>query len=307
MVSNREILSSFSLEEMPTLDVAVLGALELFQEYVPELPTLPEGRVLIVGSVNAAATGKVLGQKLDAVFADESDYKEVLEKSAPSAALLISASGGKHAVPIARHFKEKGVRTILITHSENAPAAQFLEPNNVVVFPKNREPYTYNTSTYLGVILASTKENPKIISEFIETIVAPSLPSNLSEYDAFYMTVPSRFNLAVPMLLAKFDELFAPRVSGRVFTVDHAMHATTVVPSDTECFIHFGENPGIAPKGSLQIPLPENADYATLIAITYYVIGVIQSQHPPYFKENIVSYCDRASKLFGQNISPIVA
>jgi hypothetical protein len=110
------------------------------------------------------------------------------------------------------------------------------------------------------------------------------------------------------MLMAKFDELFAPRVSGRVFTVDHAKHATTVVQSPTEFFISFGEDTILfgPPEHQFVIPLPPNASYGFLMAVSYYVIGRIQKQHPLYFKEGIVSYCERASALFNQKIDPIV-
>ncbi len=310
MQSPLETLASFGLENMPTLDVVVLGALELFeQDGIPRLPQLPEGQILIVGSVNAAAAGRIVGEKRNAIFADESDYKDILAKSnSVQAAVLISASGGKHAIEIARHLKQKNIRTILITHNLNALAKEYIEPADVVIFPKNREPYTYNTSTYLGVILASTQEDPHAIRSYIENTVAPAIPENLTNFDAFYITVPSHFRHMVPMLMAKFDELFAPRVSGRVFTVDHAKHATTVVKSSTEFFISLGEDKILfgPPENRLVIPLPPNASYGFLMAVSYYVIGCIQKQHPPYFKEGIVEYCNRASTLFGQEISPIV-
>ena len=60
------------------------------------------------------------------------------------------------------------------------------------------------------------------------------------------------------------------------------------------------------PNQRLHIPLPENAGYATIIAIGYYVIAQIQKQHPPYFKENIALYTEKASKVFGGEIKVIV-
>lgn len=309
-MSTLDALRGFNINNLPTLDIAVLGALELFEQNgVPKLPSLPEGQILIVGSVNAGAAGRIIGENRNALFADESNYKDVLLQSTSiQAALLISASGGKHAVDIAKHFKLRGVRTILLTHNKDALAKEYVEPADVVVFPKNREPYTYNTSTYFGVILASTQEDSHAIRSYIENAVAPVIPETLENYDAFYITVPSHFRHMVPMLMAKFDELFAPRVSGRVFTVDHAKHATTVVRSPTEFFISFGEDRILfgAPENSLIIPLPPNASYGFLMAISYYVIGCIQKQHPPYFKEGILEYCKRASALFGQEINPIV-
>ena len=310
MGSSIATLKSFGIENMPTLDVAVFGALELFAERgVPQLPTLPEGQMLVVGSVNAATTGRIIGEHRNAIFADESDYKEVIASAQMiQAALLISASGGKHAVEIAQRLKAHNIRAILITHNSDAPAKQFIDPKDVLVFPKNREPYTYNTSTYLGVIFASTGEDPAAILRYTEEFVAPKIPENLASYNAFFITVPPRFRHVAPMLLAKFDELFGARVSGRVFTVEHARHATTVIPSPTEFFISFGEEKVLfgPPERQLVIPLPPNANHGCMLAVSYYVIGAIQKQHEPYFKENIVEYCRRASEQFGQVINPIV-
>ncbi len=309
-MSSLDVLKEFTIANLPTLDVATLGALELFErDGIPKLPHMPEGQVLIVGSVNAAAAGRIVGENRNALFADESDYKEVLARATTvQAAVLISASGGKHAIEIAKHFKKHGIRTILITHNRDALAKEFVASTDIIVFPKNREPYTYNTSTYLGVILASTQEDPHAIRAYIENIVGPAMPENFASYDAFYITVPSNFRQMVPMLMAKFDELFAPRVSGRVFTVDHAKHATTVVSSPTEFFISFGDDKVLfgPQENRLVVALPPNASYGFLMAVTYYVIGCIQKQHPAYFKEGIVEYCQRASELFGQEISPIV-
>lgn len=309
MDSYVKVLETFSLDSLPSLDIAVLGALELFaRDGVPKLPELPTGQILIVGSVNAAATGRIVGANRNALYADESDYKDVLGGiQTVQAAFLISASGAKHAVEIAKFMKERGVRTVLLTHNHNAPAKEFVPASDVAVFPKNREPYTYNTSTYLGVILANTQEDPHAIQAFIENQLAPRMPENFAAFDAFYIAVPPQFRHAVPMLYAKFDELLAPKVSGRIFTTEHAKHATTVIPSDTEFFISIGHEQSFGPsERQLTVPLPPNAGYAFLLAVSYYIIGTVQKQHPPYFKANIVEYCKRASDLFGQQINPIV-
>ena len=55
----------------------------------------------------------------------------------------------------------KKIATILFTTNKDAPAKKFVK--KTLVFPKQREPYTYNTTTYLSMILASTKETTKKI------------------------------------------------------------------------------------------------------------------------------------------------
>ncbi|MBY0539211.1 hypothetical protein K2P56_02100 [Patescibacteria group bacterium] len=311
MQSYLQILEAFGLDTLPTLDVCVLATLERFErDGIPKLPQLSSGKILIVGSVNAAATGRILATYLkNAVCADESDYEKVVSENPDIIlALLISASGGKHAVRIAQDFQKLKLRTILVTHNPAPLAGEYVEKKDIFLLPKNREPYTYNTSTYLGIILSVTQESPLQIRTFIENAVIPKVRKDFEKFDAFFITIPTSLRLIAPMLLTKFDELFGSRVSGRTYTHEQAKHATTVVPSPTEFFISFGKPTPVAPLDrNLTIPLPDDAGYGLLVAISYFLIGEIQKQHPPYFKEHIAEYCARASKLFDQNIEPIVS
>ncbi len=305
-------VQTFTLENIPDLDTVVLAALELFiSKQLPPLPTIPYSRPLVVGSGNAEATGRILFEDVDAVFASESNYEAKL-KAIPAidGVVLISASGGKHAPIIARRAKELGKRVTLITTKEGSEASKVLlegEGDSVYVMPKNREPYTYNTSTYLSMILAKTGESPEAIMQFIkeriDTIAMPAFGS----YNKFYLIVPSEFTQAVRMFQVKFIELFGRMVARDVETVEYVRHATTVVPSD-ELFISFGyENTSWGEEGKrLNIPLPEGCGYGAMIAIAYYVIGKIQKAHPPYFKQHIASYTESISKVFDESILPIV-
>jgi len=71
-------------------------------------------------------------------------------------------------------------------------------------------------------------------------------------------------------------------------------------------FISFGYKNNIFGKNRLNISLPSKFSYATLLAVGYYIIGHIQKQNKPYFKENIENYAKEASKMFKQKINPIV-
>ncbi|MEK9177134.1 MAG: hypothetical protein AAB923_02445, partial [Patescibacteria group bacterium] len=101
---------------------------------------------------------------------------------------------------------------------------------------------------------------------------------------------------------------FGPMIAGRAFTPEQAWHSKTLIPSDSELFIHLGdevERFGAADK-RLVVPLPREAGYAAVIATAYFAIGRIQSAHPPYFKRHIAAYMQKASKHFGYDIPPIV-
>ena len=306
---NIDTLTKFTLDIIPGLDVAVLGALELFQkEKLPELNTKKYKRPLVVGSGNAEATGRIIFEDTDAVFASESNFESKL-KHIPDidGVILISASGGKHAPIIAKYAKDFGKSVTLITNNPNAEANKFIGDDKIFVFPKNREPYTYNTSTYLGMILGKTNEDPEKIREFIQQEIDTLTLPDFSRYDKYFIIIPPKFSGIIRILEVKFIELFGRRIARDVETSEYMKHAVTVVPSN-ELFVSFGEENTMwgEPDQRLHIPLPENTGYAMMMAIGYYVIAQIQKQHLPYFKENIALYVEKASKVFGSEIKVIV-
>ena len=310
--SNLKTLQEFTVDSLPDLDVAVLGALELFaKERLPRIEIDMYKRPMVVGSGNAEATGKIIFEDVDAVFASESNYEDKLKNIRDiDGVVLVSASGGKHAPVIAKTATSLGKHVTLITTNPNSKAAEELDgnhPYDEYVFPKNREPYTYNTSTYMGMILGKTQEDPKHIHSFISENVATLSFPDFSSFDKYYLIVPTKFSGIIRMLQVKFIELFGRRIARDVETSEYVKHATTVVPSDA-LFISFGDvnDQWGEENNRLNVPLPENADYGAMMAIGYYVIGQIQKKHPQYFKENIQAYTDKASEVFGEEIKPIV-
>lgn len=303
--NNLKTLETFDIHSLPNLDVVVLGALELFSK--EELPKFnihkTFSRPLVVGSANAFAVGKILFKDTFARNSEEGDFEESLEIFIDrDAVVIVSASGGKHAVEIAK--KKHDLPTWLLTNNKNALARKFIDNDKVIVFPKNREPYTYNTSTYLSMILSRTKEDPVEIYSHIDSI-KKLIPKDLGRYNAFVMTVPSDFDEVRSMFRTKFDELFGGNVAGRIFTDEEIKHAKTVIPSDRELTIHFGGE-DIGEKNSLYIPMRKGVSYGEILSVGYFVIGKIQEAHPAYFKNNIVEYTKDASEIFNQTIRPIV-
>lgn len=302
-------LAEFTEKNIPDLDLVVLGALELLEKGPLPSTAVPFRRPLVVGSGNAIPTGEIIFRESDAVFADESNYEVALARVPDiDGAVIISASGGKHSTEIAKKLSEKGIETVLFTNNHNAPAATFLQKEMVRVFPKNREPYTYNTSTYLSMIVADTGKKTADIKKFLEETVAPAMDWPLKKYDAFTLLIPAEFASLRPMLRTKFDELFGPKLIGRIFIPEEAKHAKAVIQDSKEAFISFGvENNSYGEeKNRFFVPMMEGGGYAAALATTYFVVGKIQSSHPPYFKESIARYCKEASLTFGQPIDPIV-
>ena len=308
---NRELLHSCGLDSLPNLDTVVLGALEMLAtEHVPTLDVSQFKRPLVVGSGNAEATGRIIFDKLDAIFASESTVDDELANIHDiDEVIIVSASGGKHAPIIAGKARAAGKHVTLVTNTPNSPAQQELTADELTahVFPKNREPYTYNTSTYMAMILGATGENPAAIQQFIEQqIDTLSLP-DFAHYTKYYLIVPPQFAGIIRMLQVKFIELFGRNIARDVETSEYVQHATTVAPSD-ELFIAFGE-PNTTwgrPENRLDVPLPEGADYVAMMAVGYYLVAQIQKAQPPYFKQHIADYCQFISGVFGENIEPIV-
>lgn len=308
---NLDTLKTFTLDSLPDLDTVVLGALELYQTTPLPNVTITYERPLVVGSGNAEATGRIMFDTKDAVFASESNYETKLATiKGIDGVVVISASGAKHAPGIVKRAKESGKAVTLITTTKESEAEKLLDLSSsdaVYCFPKNREPYTYNTSTYLGMVLGVTGENPSSIEHYIEEVVQHIDFSVCKKYTKFFLIVPPLFSEVTRMLQIKFIELFGRQMSYTVATSEYVKHATTVVPSD-ELFISFGNENTVWGKESsrLHIPLPENVGYGAMIAIAYYVIGRIQKELPAYFKENIQEYTQFISSVFNESISPIV-
>lgn len=274
----------------------VLDALGLHAgQPLPELGLGSPKRRLVVGSGNGLAAGRIIFADEDTVFADEGQYERTIDEMASiDGAVVVSASGEKDAPEMVEYLDPR-TTTYLLTCREDSTAAQYLKERykgRVVVTPSNEEPITYNTSTYLGMVLAKTQEDPRAIRAHIEGKVEPLIPPDLTMYGAFYLIVRPEFDAVREMLLTKFDELFGPMLNGRCYTWGQTLHAKNVVESDKELYVSFGYDNELFGYEDcrLHIPLPEPAGFAAMIAIGYYVIGRIQSQFPPWFKWNADRY-----------------
>lgn len=284
---------------MKTLKEVTLDALDLHASYeLPALELAPAKKRLVVASGNAFPTAKILFADEPAIFRGEGDYQDVLAGDPDlDSGVVISASGKKHAPILVGDMQKRGLDTYLVTCDGESPAAKLLPANRVLVTKSNPEPITYNTSTYVGMMLLKTREDARAIRNHIETRVAPRIP-DFTRYEAFYIVVDPRFDLVKEMFVTKFDELFGGRVNGRCYTSEQTLHAKTVVPWDKELFISVGYDNQLFGSERLAIPLPQDAGFAAMVATTYYVIGCIQEQFPPYFFENAESFKAIQEKWF---------
>ena len=297
-------------ENIPNLDQTVIDTLDFFTENPP--PSIDVAKFkspFVVGSGNAFNTGIIIFAGKDATFADESNFRSIIASSnkrtqdgLPRCLVVISASGGKDSKWEVELGKEHGLKTTLLTTKPESDAAKVAD--EIVTFKSISEPYTYNTSTYMGMILGATHEDPTKIKDFIDSL---NFPDSFANHKAYSFVVPDQFMQVCPMLDIKKSELFGPHVSLRAFPQGHARHAKFVIQTPEELVISLGQKNEYFgdPNHRWDINLPENSNFATIMAVTYYIVGKIQASKPPYFKENIGNYISNyGPKAYGPTTKP---
>lgn len=276
---------------IPSLDEVLLSALSLFKnEKIKKLDITEFKKPLIAWSWNAIVTAKIVFWNSNAKFCDETNFDESIETDIDWL-IIMSASWEKHASIFANKAKKLGIKTKLITCNNNSTTQSIIWVENVICTPKNVEPYTYNTSTYLWWILAITWESASEIESFIKGQVDPIISSfKFSDYDSFLLATPNNLAWVNQLFIVKFIELFWRKVSRDVFTYEQLKHAITVVPHSWELCITFWKWELIFKWNRLNIPLPQNCGIWALMSIWYYLVWKIQNSFPQYFKENITEY-----------------
>ena len=292
---------------LPNLDQTVNEALTFFESNPPQRLNLDDYNLpFVVGSGNAINAGQIIFSQKAALFADESNFKSLVESYKPiiakgliSQAIIISASGEKDSVWETELANKIGLKTTLLTCKPNSSAAKLAD--KVFAYKSIAEPYTYNTSTYLGMILSTTNEDPKEIKELIGKI---EFPKSFAEYQSYAFILPDKYLYITPMIDIKGDELFGPHLTIRACSYGHARHAKFVYPWEKELVISIGEKNEYfgLPEHRWDIGLPKSASFGTVMALSYYLCGKIQGVKTPYFKENIAKFCqDYGPKAYGKN------
>ncbi|MDO8658311.1 MAG: hypothetical protein Q7K55_06220 [Candidatus Levybacteria bacterium] len=293
------------MDNIINLDKNVLLALDFFVKNSPTSLNINSFDLpFVVGSGNAYNTGLILFSEKAAIFADESNFKKLIqafEKAIQNKlitqAVIISASGGKDSVWEIELAKKYSLNTTLLTTKAESDAAKIAD--KIYVYEAIDEPYTYNVSTYMGIILSATKENPTEIKNYVDSL---NFPDNFDNYKSYSFVLPDKYMNICPMLDIKKNELFGPNLSLRAFSQGHARHAKFVIRSKDELVITLGSKNEYFgdPANRWDISIPENISFAGIMAATYYIVGKIQNAKPQYYKENISSYVnDYGPKAYG--------
>src|SRR4030042_1876324 len=165
--------------KVKTLDYYVKKALDFIKKKRKLTIELPESSYTLVGgSTTGLLAGRIVYRFAGRSF---SHAKEVLAQSEIDAkrniledVTIVSATGSRQVVPIARYALDKGLRVNAILCNENSE----LEENfggriNALTFSALKEPPTINTSTYGSMIQAVTQEKLSEIREVIESLKKP--------------------------------------------------------------------------------------------------------------------------------------
>lgn len=294
-----------NINNIISLDKSVLLALDFFIiNPPPPLDINSFNFPFVVGSGNAYYTGLIIFSEKAAIFADESDFKKLIfafdkaiKDGLMTQAVVISASGGKDSVWEIELAKKYSLHTTLLTTKRESDAAKIAD--KVYTFKSIDEPYTYNVSTYMGMILSATKENSKDIKNYVQTL---QFPRNFGSYKSYSFVIPDKYMAICPMLDIKKSELFGPHLSLRAFSQGHARHAKFVIKSEDELVISVGEKNEYFGDSNHRWDIfpPDTISFAGIMALTYYIIGKIQNSKPQYFKESISNYVnDYGPKAYG--------
>lgn len=301
-------LDTFNESNIPSLDEVLLWALELFQtKKINKLNLSWFKKPLIAGSWNAIATARIIFSNKNVIFCDASNFNELINNDIDWL-IIMSASWEKHAETFANIAIKKWIKTKLVTCNNNSTTQAIIWKENVVVTPKNREPYTYNTSTYLWWILAITWESAFSVQTYIQDEIDPILKQfDFSKFNWYLLITPDKFSWINQLFIVKFIELFWRKIARDVFSYEQIKHAITVIPNKDELCITFWEWELLYEGNILNIPLPKNSNIWTIMSIWYYLIWKIQNSYPQYFKKNIWNYINSINKTeFWKNVKVIV-
>ncbi len=282
--------------ELDSLNITVLKALEfLKQKPLINLDIKKYDFPIVIGSGNAYNTGQIIFSQQKAIFANESNAKEIFKRyqklianKSISHVIIISASGEKDSVWEIKETKKSKLKTVLLTCSPESSAAKIAD--EVIIFPKLSEPYTYNFSTYLSMIAAANKANIADIEKFILNL---QIPKKFKSYRAYAFILPDEQASIAPMLEIKKSELFGPNLSLRAFSYGESRHAKFVIREKDELVISLGTNKYFGhPQSRWEIEIPKKNNPALTMALSYFLIGLIQMSKPDYYLQHIEKFCN---------------
>lgn len=295
-----ELMSTFSADNPPTLDIAVLAALQhigQLQKAGLSSPCLNfdgAARIIGVGSGNGGNTVAILVNPADSNAADESDLADRLAIGSYSHAIVVSASGEKDAPDVIVQLQAKGIVVELLTCDPQSTGAKLAD--KVTTFPLGREPISYNVLTYLSMVMANTFEQAEDILKYLDKISPLIKAEDFAGRAGFTFIIPARFKIIKDMLAIKFNELFEHHLGFYACTGAFATrHIVSLVQNHKAMYVNLDPDFDLSVLKlkcpHKNIPLPPDCDWGLAYAASYWLVGLIQRANEPWFAQSVVDYC----------------
>lgn len=298
-------------EKIETLDYYVKQALDFFEENKNPTLELPKStNTLVVGSQTGLLAGRIIYRFANRSF---SHAKEVLAQSEIDAkrniledVTIVSATGSRQVVPIARYALDKGLRVnAVLCNDKSELVKKFGERINAKIFSALQEPPTINTSTYGSMIQAVTQENLSEIRRVIESLEEPE--GGYGQFKAFSVILTDRMPEVAEMVDWKLrGENIGRCISSMSTHLTNYMHGAAINDADKELYIALGLNKEekevfeqmlepVPTKRKYYIDVPDDFGPLGFMLLGYSVVGQIQKNYPG-FQNNIGNYEKRAKK-----------
>jgi hypothetical protein len=296
-------------EKIETLDCYVKQALDFFEENKNPTLELPESsHTLVVGSQTGLLAGRIAYRFAGKSF---SHAKEVLAQSEIDAkrniledVTIVSATGSRQVVPIARYALDQGLRVNAILCNDKSELVEKFGKNiNDKVFSALQEPPTINTSTYGSMIQAVTQENLSEIRQVVESLEEPE--GGYGQFKAFSVIFTDSMPEVAEMVDWKLRGENIGRCIGSISThLTNYMHGAAINDADKELYIAMGLTQEekdvfeqvlepINKERKYYIDVPDDFGPLGFMLLGYSVVGQIQKNYPG-FQENIGNYEKRA-------------
>lgn len=171
-------------------------------DILPAVPKIDiQGFNLYCGSGNAGKVAEIFALLTGGSFASSGNYKKFKERYYDNI-FIISASGGRDALPMSQHFKS----ATLITNTQDSPASKFV--NNVIVLPALEEPATYNVSTYAAMMQAMLQHTEKELEQMKESILKTEIIP-IDNYSTIIFIGEDLYGPIAQMCATKVNEIFS--------------------------------------------------------------------------------------------------
>jgi hypothetical protein len=298
-------------EKIETLDYYVRKALDFFEETGNHTLELPKSAyTLVVGSQTGLLAGRIIYRFAGRNF---SHAKEVLAQCEIDAkrnilkdVTIVSATGSRQVVPIARYALERGLKVNAILCNYNSELKENFEGKiNTILVPEITEPPTVNTATYGTMIQGVTHENVSEIRRVVESLKEPK--GGYGQFKAFTVILTDSMPEVAEMVDWKLRGEKIGRCIGSMSThLTNFMHGAAINDANKELYIALGLSPEEkkvfeqvlepVPEGRKHyIDVPDNFGPLGFMMLGYSVVGQIQKNYPG-FQNNISDYEQRAKK-----------